>query len=416
MKVGLCISSDFAIERLKGELNYELIQYSDITALQEALQYYKPDIVVLDRAYPDYEAVEVLLTRFYIQIINFGGDFEDVIEQVKGQEIFFESEDEEDEAKYIPDHQKFIEALKKEAPKEKGPEIIYQEKIIEKEVEKILYTSVPSKVIVIGSLFPSSGSTLLANTLALMIAKRELDVTYIEHPLVPIPYMYDLLQIYTKEVEYEDFARSIAKSSIAKKKHSLWDSKGVKWSVVDNNEQQLPSFSYQNLLLLSHSIQSSYLIFDISNLWLNEDVQKFLYKADHIFICTESDIIKNQHAVNSLLNSYESRVLEFLSDDELNVEIIMTKAHESIDKSLFKGLFFKEPLTKVPYIPYYDIQKAINSTKFIYEDKKYFNTLEEALYPVIKKIVPKEFVRIKEDKQSSLFTKLKQKVKKVGGN
>lgn len=403
MKVGLCISSDFAIQRLKGELQYELTQYSDVKAFQEAIQYQKPDIVVLDYAYPNFKEIEILLTRFFITIIYFDGDFEDVIEQIKGQEIFFGNEEEQVHDKYIPDHQKFIDALNKEVPEEKGPEIIYKEKIVEKEIEKLLYTSAPSKLIVVGSLYSGAGSTVLATNMARMIAKRGINVAYIEHPYIK-PYMFDYMQIHANEdVEYVDLAREIAEEGYTSSKNASYREHDISWHVIDSRKTSLDFFSDKSLLALTHSINSTIQIVDISTYWLKPEIQKFLHMADAIYICVEPDPIKNDWSLFQSTDGQlttEKKIMDYLINNHNDVfQYVMMKSVNGIDMKLVRETLYKKPIASIPYIEYQVLKKALFKSKLVFDVEGYELHFEKNLIQALNQFIPKEVIRNTEKKK-----------------
>ncbi len=398
------MKSDFAYERIVSENKlYEYKRIDSLEGIQDCIQYYKPDIVVLDNQINYLENAVKLLLRFNILIIYFDGDFERVVEDIRTQSIFFK-DSEPEYKKYIPDHARFLKDVEREVPIEEGPKVIYQEKIIEKEIERIHYTTIPTKIVLVGSLYRGAGATLVASNLALALAKRKLDTTFIEYPLNQNPYIFDYLQIYARESEekpFTDTIRELSEQGAMWASKEAWVDKNVKWHVIDTRKEPQPTFSYEHLSTLTKAMPTSYLIIDVSNNWLNPELQKYLYLADEILICMDTDPIQLQKSIETPgeFKTKEARIIESLfSNPKLkNVEVVQTKVFKNGVLET-KELLPKNPLIKVPYIPFPSVQKSLYETSFLYEVQEYSEVIEDAFYPLFKKIVPREFMEVEERK------------------
>lgn len=399
------MKSDFAYERIISENKvYDYKRIDSLEGIQDCIQYFKPDLVVLDNQIGYLESAVKLLLRFNILIIYFDGDFEKVIEDIRIQSLFFK-DSEPVYKKYIPDHARFLKDVEREIPKEVEPAVIYREKIIEKEIERIHYTTVPTKVVLVGSLYRGAGATLVASNLALALAKRKLDTTFIEYPLNQSPYIFDYLQIYARESEdkiFTDTIREVSEQGAMWASKEAWVDKNVKWHVIDTRKEPQPTFSYEHLSTLTKAIPTSYLIIDVSNNWLNPELQKYLYLADEILICMDTDPIQMQKGMESPgeFITKEARIVEslFKNPKLKNVEIVHTKTFKN-GLLETKELLPKNPLIRLPYIPYPSIQKSLYETSFLYEEPEYSQIFEEAFYPLFKKIVPKEFISLEIQKR-----------------
>lgn len=367
----------------------------NVQQLEDAIEFFKADLYIVDHHLEEYESLKQVLEQYDCQYVEIQDDVKAVIPLIREQ--YGEEKQEEKEIHYE----------KKEKSK-----VVIQEKIIEKEVIRTSYQAIPSKVIVVGSLYRGAGSTLLATNLARMIGERGIDVSYVEHPLIK-PYMFDYLQIHTsEEKEYFDIAREIQSDGLARSKREEWLQHKVKWHVIDSRKPSLPSFSYENLLVLSHTIQSNVLIVDISDRWLDPEIQKYLYLADFIYLCVEPDPIKYDW---SLYDHKENRTKEKMIMDFLNTdhnipkyELVNMKYIKGIDIKAWNEMLQKRPLAKIPYIPYEDIQKAIYKSKVLYDFENYKDLFEENLMPLIVKVVPKDFLEIRK-KESGIFKKIFKK-------
>ena len=277
---------------------------------------------------------------------------------------------------------------------------------IEKEFIRKVYQTIPSKVVVVGSLYPGAGSTILSTNMARMIAKRGIDVAYIEHPLIK-PYMFDYLQIH--DGQYSDVSREINQEGLIKSAKEGWVQDGVKWHVIDSRKAPLTSFTYENMLVLSHAMQSSVLIIDISNHWLDPEFQKYLYLADHIFMCVEPNPIKYERSYVPIpeFDYPEKKIMDLLSKTEkLNrYEIILMKDGKGMDNEVVKDMLHKEPLASVPYIPYQDVLRASNNIKLLYDFEQNGLIFEESLKVVISRFIPPGFLELVNERRG-FFKKL----------
>lgn len=285
---------------------------------------------------------------------------------------------------------------------------VFKEKFQEKEIIRNIYQTIPSKVVVVGSLYQGAGSTILATNLARMVAKRGIDVAYVEHPMIK-PYMYDYLQIHTKtEQVYVDISREIYEEGTLKSKKDIWRDREVKWHVIDSRKEQLPGFSYENLLVLSHSMAAGVLIIDISDKWLDPEIQKFLYIADSILLCIEPDPIKFERTISSVPK--DENILHFLnSDDRLDhYDVVLMKDNKNIDNRVIKQMLDEEPQVRVPFIPYEKVMNALFNMKLLYDFEDNGSIFEKSLLPIIKDLVPDEVVHLPGEKKGfmkSLFSK-----------
>lgn len=282
------------------------------------------------------------------------------------------------------------------------------------EINSTLYQTIPSKIVVVGSLYRGAGSTLLSTNLARMIGERGVDVAYVEHPLIK-PYMFDYLQIHAsvnEEKEYFDVAREIKAHGLVRSKQQEWVQHKVKWHVIDSRKPPLTSFSYENMLVLSHAIHTSVLVIDISNRWLDPEIQKFLYLADYIYLCIEPDPIKYDW---SLFNYgaeqvQEKMIMDFLNDDKKLAEydLINMKYIKGIEFKAWNEMLQKKPLVKIPYINYEDIQRAVYKSTLLYDlNQEYYLMLEDKLRPLLK-VIPKDFQDVRK-KEGNILTKIFRK-------
>ena len=282
---------------------------------------------------------------------------------------------------------------------------------IEKEHIRNIYQMIPSKVIVVGSLYPGAGATLLASNLARMMAVRDIDVAYIEHPHVK-PYMFDRLQIHQVDEEYHDVARQVKEEGVLKTRKKEFVKDGVRWYVNDSRKPKLSSFSYENMLILSHAVHANIIVLDIGNLWNEPEVKKYLYLADHILLCIEPDPVKYDWALFSDGDHRQGEhdVMELLMKDEdlSGVELVMMKDFKSSEDKLLRSILHKPPLASLPYIPYPSIQKSLLDGKLLYDYEDYGTLFEESLKELLAAFVPKEVLNLRRGTRRKLAALFKR--------
>lgn len=421
------MKSNFAYQRLLTTFNkkeeYKGIEtYSrniqSLDVLEDVITFWQPELFILDTKLSDIAKMSAMVENHFIPVIYFDSDFEEVLNQVNHY-FKHENDNEDDETR------KQIEYVAVDAPKEK--EIIYKERVIEKEVVKTSYTSVPNKIIVIGSLWHGAGATTLAMNLARAIAERGLVVSYVEYPTLK-PYMFDFLSIPMKEEEqntkYIDYARNILERGRVLKKNFYWHDNGVNWYVIDSRYEPIDTFSYDDMLKFVYSINSTITIIDVSSKL--SDVQDFLHHADEIFVCIEPDPVKfdwtstvEREGKRSSLQRKEKVIIDFLNDIEksegISYQFVNMKYSKKIDvKTWAECLANKKAITSIPSISYDDLIECVWKSQILYDRDGYRELLEKHLKPIISKILPREFYDIKREgpKRDKLFGLLKRSVAK----
>lgn len=417
MKVALAMKSNFAYERLSSDLRkYEVSHLVSIEDIQDSIQYFQPDLVVLDKDFPDFEESERILLRFNIHLIHFESDFDEVVKEVHTQSVFYTDAEEEEGKKYVPDHSKYLEQLQQKVNKEpEKQKVVYKEKIVEKEIEKLAYTSIPPKLIVIGSLWTGAGSTTVATNLARSISNRGLRVSVVEHPLNKA-YLFDYLDIHNKEDPekgriYFDHAQIIKNEGVVSRDRN-WLEQGISWYVNDSRFPPVDSFSYEDMLKLIYSISSPIKIVDISNMWNQASVQDFMHHADEVFVCIQPDPIKIDSLAKISIDGQETtyqrpeyRTLSFLKELEdregVGFQYITTHMNSVISsKKWSNDYLLRDSLSSIDFIPYQDLSEKVWESTFLYDDDRYREFFESSFQPLLKRILPVEFQRLHVESQN----------------
>ena len=187
---------------------------------------------------------------------------------------------------------------------------------------------------------------------------------------------------------------------------------GVRWYVNDSRKPRVESYSYENMLILSHAVHSTIIIVDIGTLGLDEGMKKYLYRADHILVCVEPDPIKYEWALFEEGNhsQEEYKIMDYLmKDSDLSgVEMVMMKDFKSTEDKFLRSILHKQPIACVPYIPYPSIQKSLLEEKLLYDYEGYGDIFEDSLRDVLVASVPKEVVNLKRAKRRKLAALFKR--------
>lgn len=403
MKLVTIIGSDMMYKLLsklvevnKQLPNSEIKRVQTTTELEDAIEFFKGDMYVLDPELPEGSNLQRILEINQVPFLLIGEDVKQIVPELV--ERFGVPIEEVDISEEIENER-----------------IVYREKIIEKETLIKQYQSLPSKVVIVGSLTKGSGSTILATNLARMVGERRIDVAYMEHPLIR-PYMYDYLQIHTSDHEYFDVTRAV-KTKNANLKEEPFIKDNVRWHVIDATEYPMRDFEYHHLLMATHSIGANVLIVDISDRWEDPEVQKFMRHADLILIAAEPDIIKYEYSrleyrvtPSDSHPTREYRIMKYLEEHHMNkYELVLMKYFKGVHMETMNELLHKRPIAKLPYIEYPTIIKAMQNFKLLYDfDNSSKELLEENFLRIISRFMPNDLVQLKTERKG-LLSKLMKK-------
>lgn len=412
MKIFIYMKSRFAYDRLKQELEdkHEIYQHvENFEDIQELLVFWNPDVAVLDQKSNYYLEIKELFYRFGIDVVEFQSDFQSVIEDIDNYAIFHKDKNINQQEKYIPDlneyYKKTKEPVRNEAKEKVKIEI--RKEIIEKEVERLKYTTIPPKLIVIGSLWPGAGSTLFSMNLAKAISNRNVHVSYVEYPGVK-PYVFDYLNIAEKEKEYKfnysDLTRELNEKGFIAPGRG-WVYEGIQWILNDSRYSNVDNWTYEKMIKLIYSLRNTPItIVDISTMWLEQDVREFLHHADHIYVIVEPDPVKidwlttvygdNKKDIQRKENKIIEHLKEIYKKEKIPYEFITLKMNENVDKDVWEECFNQKPISYLENIPYEDAIKATWDSKFLYDDSKYQAKFEKAFKPIIDVVLPNNFKHV----------------------
>lgn len=416
MKVSIAMKSTYAYERLitssnkkepRHKIEFHPENIKNRHRLDNVIEFWKPDLLVIDAKLHEFDNMINMANQYDVPFIVFDSEFELVVQQLINM-VSLKTNDESDEDEY----QRQVEYIKSENQKE----IIYKDRIIEKEIFRTSYKAIPNKLIVVASMWHSVGSTIFATNLARAISSRGVEVSYVEFPLLK-PYMFDYLSIPYKEEDnnkaYIDLAYELKKHSFIKNRSGGWLDYNINWYVNDSRNEQIKSFTYEEMLKLIYSINSTVTILDVSAYLHNQDVQKFLHHADDIYVCVEADPIKTDWlstiyqdgVIGSHKQRREKKVIDYLTSIEekegIEYQFINTKYTKKVPNKDFWEMLNKKPLCFFPTINNEVILDSIWQAKILYDfDEIYKEEIEKALKPIITRVVPKDYMNLSNDQNS----------------
>lgn len=385
------------IEKNKNLPESNIKKIRTVTELEDAIEFFKGDMYILDPQIPEGENLQKILELHQLPFLLIGNDVKEIVPQLIEQ-FGVVLEEEED--------------INEEVANER---VVYREKIIEREVLTKQYQSLPSKVVIVGSLTKGSGSTILATNLARMVGERKVDVAYLEHPLIR-PYMFDYMQMHSAENDYFDVTRAVRENQSNLKEESFTKDR-VRWHVIDAMKHPMKDYEYHHLLMATHTIGANILIVDISDRWEDPELQKFMRHADLILVATEPDVIKYEYSKleyrtgnNDTHPTREFRIMKYLEENHSNkYEIVLMKYFKGSHMELMNGMLHKRPIAKLPYVEYPKIIKAIQNSQLLYDlDISTKELLEDNFLRIISRFMPSDLVQLKTERKG-LFSKLIKK-------
>lgn len=389
------------IETIKNLPEIELLQSNSFQDFEDQIEFIKPEFYIVHH---DMES---------------SGEYINILEE-KGKDYFLFKHNLEDLALYMIERYAIEEAPIDELQEELNVNVEkekkeFQQRVIQKEKIERRYETIPFQIIIVGSLFRSSGSTILASNLARMVGERELSVAYVEHPLIK-PIMYDYLQIHTITDEYSDLSRKITMDDMTSLKEPAYKQDGVNWHVIDSTKPTLNEFEYHNLLMLTHATDSNIVILDISDRWRDPDVQKLMRMAHLVLMTVEPDPIKLEYATLNYqeygkdVPTNEYQVIKRLKEQVGNrFELVLMKDFKGKDIRALNEIYeqIKRPIASVPYFEYPVYHQALQQSKVLYDlNETIKSEIETNLLSVLSRFLPKDLVELP-SKRKTLFAKFR---------
>lgn len=317
-----------------------------------------------------------------------------------------EEEEQEESDSKNPIIQKVVE--KKVVQKVVNKNVIkrnYQVQIT-KHTEKIVGIPVKKKLIMIGSPIERSGSTFISHLLARSLTQMGVTVTYVESPFSKA-YTFDRFTGHHFADDYRSKFYQFSKY-IDPKKKSVYD-----WNIKDidiickhpTNEPvyEENEVSFDNLIKVLFSSQSTVTIMDIGTDWQYELFQDVFDIADQVYFVLEPDIPFIQYLEESQTESVQ--FLRQRLESEKSVLVGNRFDKSMLTNRLIKDLYGDRIITHFPTFPVAEIYQAQYEGIFLNDLKDYQKKIEPFINPLLQQILPDEFLK-KQKKGNGLFKSL----------
>lgn len=255
-------------------------------------------------------------------------------------------------------------------------------------------TASKSKLIVIGNVYPESGSTFVAISLARIFNHYKLRNAVLECP-GQNPQLYELLKGNLNLPE-DDSHHS----------ESGWKSGLTTWLPIDPNTEhtQLGNEKAIYKRLVQH--HDSVMIVDVSSLWGDDEVRELCATADHILFVADPNPYMHDH---QLINSSFATAME-LKKAGKSVDFIANRHHTSRVMKEWMNSFPWKPVVKLPNIGYDKLTHSIWSQQLLQDNRDVLSMFTQAFWPWIHRHFPQ--IHISPKKTLNILKTLKNKVVK----
>jgi hypothetical protein len=398
-------------DRLREMLPYPLLEWSEhlesAAELRECLAEGRHDLFILDPGLWWSQEAGELASRHGVETVLFHGDIREV-----GNLIVRRI------APLLEAREETIEPIKPLTPEGEGrgpvriiekEKIVEVEKVIEKEriVERQVkvavpvhsYVSMQSRLCLILNLTPRAGATFLATTLATAVAARQLHCTLFEHPTNRIA-LYDHLNVAEHLPEYRPALETYDTGALKKDSEFLYQGIAMYlnhpgYPYQETDPEEITKLLYQ----LRHS---PYIFYDAS--YHGESlVPELLAEFDDIFVVVEPDPVLLQRLMqpDAGPSSEEYQLLqELLGMEEaghFSLHLVVNKNNAGVDQKLLQECLPKKPLAILPMQSAKAVSQAAWEARLIEIDDE----LEDQLMPILKRIVPENFLQPADDEAKS---------------
>lgn len=418
LKIIFSMRSDFSFNRIKktieSDATFESVSVyenniEEINDVKDVVEINNPNLYIIDKSRKDWEELFRYSNKVGQDYIFFEGDYEELKEDIAS---YFSLEIKEETT-----DRKQINYLEQEEQKEK---IVYRDRIVEKEVIKTEYTSIPNTQVAIVNLWQGAGATTVTINLARAISERGLNVGVIESP-ISNPYLFDYLHIERHEqinrnFYYVDLAQQIYANASFKYRSTPFHNNGIDWYVNDSRLYPVQHYEVDDYLRVLLSINSTIQLIDLSHSIYDENVQELLKHMDHVFVVLEPDPVKldwlselRDDGVPLQEQRKERHMLQFLeglSSSGVYYDFILNKYSQKGDMKSFVSSLPKKPISQIPTFSYQELNKCVWDSAFIYDQHE--ESLEKAYLPILSKFLPKDYIKKPNKEKTSLLEGFKK--------
>ncbi|MFC5449115.1 hypothetical protein ACFPOG_12655 [Paenibacillus aestuarii] len=263
-------------------------------------------------------------------------------------------------------------------------------KVVEKviEVDKVRDITTPSKLIVIGGMYPGAGSSFLTLTLARLLNYIGIPHAVVEHPSIQ-PELYSAL--YGDKHAPKGY-RFLAEDILVhggKGPREEWVEGHTTWYPL--NQTGLPvgkSWTTDLTLKYLYQVKEPIVLLDVSHKWSELAVKDITVDADEIFFVVDAFLPSKYYRADSKVNEealYELRQFGKSVNLVANKDIKVSKRSQWI-----KSLPFT-PISIIPEIPYQEVISSFWDAKFFQDQPEHRSALLAATYSIMAKLVPPNY-------------------------
>ncbi|WP_078557286.1 hypothetical protein [Bacillus alkalicellulosilyticus] len=265
---------------------------------------------------------------------------------------------------------------------------------ITNQVERVVGVPLEKKLVLVGSPFPRSGSTFVSHLLARELAKIGVTVTYIESPY-STAYSYDRFGGHNDIPNYRSKFYQFTKEIDPKLKSTFdWTYSDVNLIVKHPDNEpiydlnEIPFDVYIKILLAQQSIVT---IVDVGTDW-HQEIYRDLYDiATHAYFIVEPDISNIQY-LEDPDNIHTSFFREVLSHQKSSL-IGNRFDNELLENELLADLYKETITTCIPHFSSVDVFTSHHSASFLNDLKKPNPMIYDSLLPIIKDLLPPEYLK-----------------------
>jgi hypothetical protein len=273
-----------------------------------------------------------------------------------------------------------------------------------------------AKCIVIGSLYPSAGSSFVAMCLTRLLNYLSIENALVESP-VGEPELYHLLfgnecapeatpDPDQKDVilSYRFIADQIINNGTVPKNALKWIDGKTTWYPT-NPDGIHEEWTYNHTLRLLQIVKSPIVIYDVSHHWEHDSVSKVCHDADEIIFVSDTSPSKSYRS-DTVRNT---GFLRDLKDAGKSVHIIGNRDIDSRSSGKKEWLSSMpiEPTCLIPDIPHIQVIEALWEGMLVQDDTEVLQNLYQSCHELLRSLIPSEIpIHVPTHKRNGLFSRI----------
>ncbi|WP_066412865.1 hypothetical protein [Sutcliffiella cohnii] len=263
-------------------------------------------------------------------------------------------------------------------------------------VDRIVGIPIERKLVLIGSPFKRSGSTFISHLLANVLSNMNINTTYIESPYSQA-YTYDRFVGHENAPYYKSKFYKFTKEIDPKKVSEFdWNMDNINFITKHPSDEPVygsKEVNFETFVKVLLTAGTPITIVDIGNDWDQEVVQEIYDMADHVFMVIEPDISNIQFLEESL---DKKTIFYRKSIQEDKTAIIGNRFEQNILKNeIINDLYKDQLITLIPSFPSKEVFETQYNGGFLYEHKHLQQSIDEAMKPLLKVLLPDNFLKKK---------------------